>query len=255
MAPPIYILPTALRRYKLKTVSSPRDDQCPLCWRNYGTIHNTSDSTEIPCRAVQVLPCRHEFGNECVKQMKKEGIFTCPACRTALAVAPDKSLERLAWAATLAPFKFLTDCIIARMRLRSDSDIFDHLNQRLFDGTINLLESFWLWYLYTAACFAVVLSVLLRGGVTYVSVGLLPHIAVGIFEDKLSPEWLCSLANYRCLYENGTVINLQDASSCWADSVLRHISGPLVLAILVWVAFAAVVARLISAGAWSRDRG
>jgi hypothetical protein len=162
-------------------------------------------------------------------------------------------LDNLAWAATLAPFKFLTDRITARMRLRSDSDIFDDLNQRLFDRTINLLESVWLWYLYTAACYAVILSVLLRGGLTYVSVGLVPNIAVWIFEDRMSPEWLCRLADYQSLYENGTIMDLRDAPSRWADGVLRHILGPLSLAFLVWVVFAAVVARLILAGAWRRD--
>lgn len=148
------------------------------------------------------------------------------------------------------PFKYLTDRVMERMRLRSESDTFDLLNQRLFDGTISTLESVWLWYMYTCAYFVVLLSLFMLEALTYVSIGVVPEIAVWTFENQMSHALLCSLGSHRSLYKSEEVMNLLDACRSWSYGVLRHVAGPLRLAFLVWVALVILITRLIMAGAW-----
>lgn len=252
-SPPIYLLPAALRRYQIESVYEPRENQCQLCWRDYGTKDDSSDETERACRAVQVLPCRHEFGDQCIMQTTTQGSSTCPLCRTDFAVVPNESLYILEQAANLAPFKFLNDRVVARVRLGTHGDTFDELNQRLFDDAIDALKLLVLLYLYARTCSQVIVSLLLQIALAWTS----PCIAMAliwIFEEILSPSWLSFLADWRTLYHNGKAMSLPDAAMSWAYDVVLQVRGPLLVSLLIWVAYVAVVASLIIAGARHRGR-
>ena len=246
-APPIYLLPATLRRYRTKAIGNPAEKECPLCWRNFGTKHDPSDPEERPCRPLQILPCRHVFGSECLRQITSRGISTCPSCRAPFKVAPDESLDNLEWAVNSLPCKLMIDAIKRRTQLHGP---FDTLNEHLFDGSIGFFESIWLWQIYAYNCAIVIIRIILRFAPTFISATLVPLTSTWLYDKKITTKYIGLMMGHSpSHYEDGTVMDLWDALGFWAREVWVQVRAPLAIWFLMWVAFAGLFAVLIWAGA------
>jgi len=86
---PIYTITATLKTYETEDVESPDpEDGCYVCMRPFNSIDNEDDPTELPCKAVRLLPCGHLIGSECLKTTTlKFNMTNCSLCAVPLAVS------------------------------------------------------------------------------------------------------------------------------------------------------------------------
>jgi len=149
-------LPDHLRRwYATPAQGLPAEDnKCFTCWREYDTVEEELDPNEQPCEALRMQPCNHLIGSCCLLQLLKRGMLNCPHCNTEIATSTTVPFW-IVWLLkhdrhAISPAVWLDYARAVLDDNPPDRHLkhFDHLNNRLFAGTLGLYDGLWLWLHY-----------------------------------------------------------------------------------------------------------
>ncbi|KAF2448369.1 hypothetical protein P171DRAFT_211894 [Karstenula rhodostoma CBS 690.94] len=77
----LHLIPRYGADFEFERVAGlPKDAECPICLRAYGTLD--PDDTAPPCTAIRVFHCGHVLGKHCLMlHRSKTGDTHCPYCR------------------------------------------------------------------------------------------------------------------------------------------------------------------------------
>ncbi|KAF2680543.1 hypothetical protein K458DRAFT_392889 [Lentithecium fluviatile CBS 122367] len=145
----LWKLPAALRTYNV--ISLPLDaatasQECFVCYRNFGDKDDPDDPREIVCEAVQIQPCKHIIGSECLKRVIEMGMDTCQLCRTEISIVADPVPQWLQRMTSSRWFTFQIDTTRNMLpRLGSNGRFFDDLCEDAFCGRLGFLNACTLW--------------------------------------------------------------------------------------------------------------
>jgi hypothetical protein len=147
----IYTLPSARRQYDIHTVDLEPDSQeiCYICYRIFNEKDDPTDTDEIPCRPLQLQPCKHLVGSECFTRMIQANMTACQICRTQVTPLSDVFPRWLQTATSWSWYTLYADYTPGYASKTGKLEIFRNLSQRLFEGRpLTFAELSRLWWFY-----------------------------------------------------------------------------------------------------------
>ena len=147
--PDLWKLPAALRTYNVKPLPldvTTATQECCVCYRNFGDKDDPDDAREIACEAVELQPCKHVMGSECLKKVIDMGMDTCQLCRTKIIATNDPVPQWLQYMTSSQWFTYQIEATRGLLpKLGSTGQRFDELVDRLFRGDISIGAICTLW--------------------------------------------------------------------------------------------------------------
>ncbi|KAF2660367.1 hypothetical protein K491DRAFT_674870 [Lophiostoma macrostomum CBS 122681] len=175
MALRLYNIPKLFQTYDIRAPETPPDPQehCPFCFGKY-RLQNGEESEE-QCEPVQIYPCKHYVGKECIQQLIDNGMVDCQYCRTPVATLSSPVPRFIQWIAKRSWYTAQVDLVASHFEMGEEvreSVQNAHVVGAIRGRTFYINDAIRSWVAYTAAqalvCAKVLVCVVILQACAYI---------------------------------------------------------------------------------------